>query len=249
MNAEGTTAFPGEGSLLVVAHPDDEILWFGSIVDEVDRIVVCFLNDPAHPELAGARERVLAEHPLRDKLVCLDMDETESFNHADWPRPETTRFGLRIVKARRIAKRYRLCYRQLEQKLAPMIREARSVITHNPWGEYGHEEHVLVHRAATSLAVAENKDVWYDNYASSWSEDLMRVYLDKSGPRIERRAVDSRAMDAIADVYRSHGAWTWFEDYRWFEEEYFVRGPLQRKDRPGFGWMFPINLLRLEERT
>ena len=248
MTVAGALSFPGEGALLVVAHPDDEILWFGSIVAEVDRIVVCFLNDPAHPELAGARERVLAEHPLREKIVCLGADETGAFNHANWPRPETTKYGLRIVKGRHVAKKYRLCYRQLEKKLQPMIAEAASVITHNPWGEYGHEEHVLVHRLATALAAAAGKDVWYDNHASTWSEDLMRVYLDKSQHAIAHGTVDTRAMDAIADVYRAHGAWTWFDDYRWFEDEYFVRGPLHRVDKPGFGWMFPINLLRLEER-
>lgn len=248
MNAAATETLTGEGALLVVAHPDDEILWFGSIVADVDRVVVCFLNDPAHPELADAREKVLAEHPLREKIVCLGADETGAFNHADWPRPETTKYGLRIVKGRQVAKQYRLCYRQLEQQLTPIIREAARVITHNPWGEYGHEEHVLVHRVATSLAGAGKKDVWYNNHASSWSEDLMRVYLDTSEHRIARGTVDTQAMEAIADVYRAHGAWTWFDDYRWFEDEYFVRGPLQRADRPGFGWMFPINLLRLEER-
>lgn len=246
--AADAAVFPGEGALLVVAHPDDEILWFGSIAAEVDKIVVCFLNDPAHPELAGARERVLSEHPLREKMVCLGADETGAFNHAQWPRPETTRYGLRIVKGRQVAKHYRLCYRQLEQQLAPIISAAARVITHNPWGEYGHEEHVLVHRVATSLAAAGNKDVWYNNHASSWSEDLMRVYLDKSGHRIECRAVDTRAMEAIAEVYRAHDAWTWFDDYQWFGEEYFVRGPLERVDRPGFGSIFPINMLRLEER-
>ena len=190
MTATTTPALPGEGSLLVVAHPDDEILWFGSIVADVDRIAVCFLNDPAHPELAGARERVLAEHPLRDKIVCLGADETGAFNHAGWPRPEATKYGLRIVKDRRVAKKYRLCYRQLEQQLAPMIREAARVITHNPWGEYGHEEHVLVHRVATALAGAGHKDVWYDNHASTWSEDLMRVYFDKTERSVAHGTVE-----------------------------------------------------------
>jgi LmbE family N-acetylglucosaminyl deacetylase len=240
--------FPADGSVLVVAHPDDEILWFGSIVADVARIVICFRNDPANPGLAAARDRVLDEHPFRDKIVCLGLDETCAFGRARWPRPETTAFGLRIVKARKIARAYRLCYRQLEKQLAPMIRDATSVITHNPWGEYGHEEHVLVHRAATSIAVSEQKDVWYSNHASSWSEDLMRVYLDKSEHNIVSRDVDARAMQDIADIYRAHGAWTWFEDYQWFEQEYFVQGPLQRADRPGFGWMFPINMLRLEDR-
>jgi LmbE family N-acetylglucosaminyl deacetylase len=248
MNPADASTFPAAGSLLVVAHPDDEILWFGSIVADVERIAICFLNDPASPELAAARERVLAEHPLRDKIVCLGLDETCAFGHANWPRPETTEFGLQIVKARRIEKAYRLCYRRLEEQLTPMIRDATSVITHNPWGEYGHEEHVLVHRAVTALAASSQKDVWYNNHASSWSEDLMRVYLDKSEHHIIGRDVDTDAMQNIADIYRAHGAWTWFDDYRWFGQEHFVRGPLHRADRPGFGWMFPINMLRLEDR-
>jgi len=248
MTPAPVSKFCAEDSVLVVAHPDDEILWFGSVVADVASIVICFRNDPANPGLAVARDRVLDEHPFRDKIVCLGLDETCAFGHANWPRPETTKFGLRIVNARQIARAYRLCYLQLEKHLAPLIRDATSVITHNPWGEYGHEEHVLVHRAATSLAASEKKDVWYSNHASSWSEDLMRVYLDKSERQIVRREIDAGAMEKIADIYRAHGAWTWFDDYRWFEDEYFVRGPLQRVDRAGFGWLFPVNMLRLEDR-
>jgi hypothetical protein len=249
MNTGPAPAFPGERSLLVVAHPDDEILWFGSIIADVGKIAICFLNDPAHPELADARSRVLEEHPLREKIVCLDVDEPGAFNRAMWPRPESTKYGLRIVKDRKIAKNYRLCYRQIKAKLAPMIEDATSVITHNPWGEYGHEEHVLVHSVATALAASGRKAVWYDNHASSWSEDLMRVYLDKSEHHVVRREVNEDAMERIANIYKANDAWTWFNDYRWFRDEYFVRGPLARVEQPGFGSMFPVNMLRLAERN
>jgi LmbE family N-acetylglucosaminyl deacetylase len=248
MNKTHLSSFPDEGSLLVVAHPDDEILWFGSVVERVGKIVICFLNDPASPELAGARERVLAEHPLRDRIVCLGLHETCTFNQAGWPIPETTKYGLKITRSRQGASAYKARYRQLERELKPLVEEASSVITHNPWGEYGHEEHVLVHRAATSLAESTGTDCWYDNYASSWSEDLMRRYLDKSEHEIVGCSVDTEKMERIADVYRTQGAWTWFDEYRWFREEFFVRGPLRRVETPGFGWMFPINLIRLQRR-
>jgi LmbE family N-acetylglucosaminyl deacetylase len=249
VNVTDAATFPGTGSILVVAHPDDEILWFGSILDEVDKIVVCFLNDPAHPELAEARQRVLAEHPLREKIVCLGADETGSFNKASWPLPKATKYGLRIVKDRKIAKRYRLCYRELRKQLAPMIRQATNVITHNPWGEYGHEEHVLVHRVATVLANSRRKPVWYGNHASTWSQELMRMYLDRSERQVIYRKVDESAMQNIANVYRANDAWTWFDDYRWFEDECFIRGPFTRARQPGAGWTCPVNLLRLKERN
>ena len=123
----GADTFPGEGSLLIVAHPDDEILWFGSVVSEVEKIVVCFLNDPALPEMAAARQRVLEDHPFSDKMVCLGVDETRAFNRADWPMPEATKYGLRIVKAREIARAYRRCFRQLEKQLSQVkIKEAQA---------------------------------------------------------------------------------------------------------------------------
>jgi len=237
-----------EGSVLVVAHPDDEILWFGSIAADVDKIVICFLNDPLKPELAGIREKTLRAHPWSDKITCLELDETSAFNHAGWPRPETTEFGLRIVKAPQIEEVYRLCYDKLQELLTPIVRNATNVFTHNPWGEYGHEEHVLVHSVATKLAVADQKSVWYSNYASTWSEDLMRLYLDKSERQIFTGKVDTAALEKIADIYRANGAWTWFDDYTWFADEFFVRGPLTQTGGPGFGWLFPINLLRLPDR-
>jgi LmbE family N-acetylglucosaminyl deacetylase len=237
-----------EGSVLIVAHPDDEVLWFGSVAARVDHIVVCFLNDPGKPELGLAREKALEAHPWRDRISCLGLDETGAFGLAGWPRPEVTDFGLRLVAPRKIAAEYQKRYQQLCDALTPYVRNATNIFTHNPWGEYGHEEHILVHRAATAVAEANGKSVWYDNYASNWSEDLMRWYLDRAEHQVFQGNVAVEQMDNVANTYRAQGAWTWFDSYVWFSEEFFVRGPLSKNDRPDFGWLFPMNMLRLPER-
>ena len=238
-----------EQSVLIVAHPDDEILWFGSIGSRVDRIVVCFLDDPANPELKAAREATLCAHPWHDRITCLGLDETGAFGLAGWPRPEIMEYGLKLERRRAVAIEYQLRFRQLRDALTPIVRGANNVYTHNPWGEYGHEEHVLVNRAATTLAEESGKTVWYSNYASTWSEDLMRRYLDRQDRPVFRGSVPVTQMQDIADVYRRHGAWTWFDDYAWFPEEYFTQGPLNRNDAPGFGWLFPVNFIRLAQRN
>ena len=238
-----------EGSVLIVAHPDDEVLWFGSVATRVDHIVVCFLNDPAKPELGRAREKLLEAHPWRDRLSCLGLDETGAFGLAAWPRPEVTDFGLDLVAPRKVAAEYQKRYQQLCDALTPYVRNAVNIITHNPWGEYGHEEHVLVHRAATAVAEANGKSVWYNNYASSWSEDLMRRYLDRAEHQVFRGDVAVEQMEVVANTYREHGAWTWFDGYVWFKEEFFVKGPLSKNDQPDFGWLFPVNMLQLPERN
>ena len=33
-----------ERSVPIVAHPDDEVLWFGSILEQVDRIIICYVG-------------------------------------------------------------------------------------------------------------------------------------------------------------------------------------------------------------
>ena len=237
-----------EQSVLIVAHPDDEILWFGSIGSRVDRIVVCFLDDPGNPELKSAREATLRAHPWRERITCLGLDETGAFGLARWPRPDIMEYGLKIERRRDVAIDYQLRFRQLLDALTPVVRGAKNIYTHNPWGEYGHEEHVLVNRAATTLAEESGTTVWYSNYASTWSEDLMRRYLDRQDRPVVRGRVPVVQMQEIAGVYREHGAWTWFDDYAWFAEEHFTQGPLERHDGAGFGWLFPVNFIRLPQR-
>lgn len=237
-----------EGSVLIVAHPDDEILWFGSIGSHVERIVVCFLDDPRNPELRRAREETLRVHPWRDRITCLGLDETGAFGLARWPRPDIMEYGLKIDRRPDVASEYQLRFRQLRDALTPIVRGAKNIFTHNPWGEYGHEEHVLVNRAATTLAEESGTTVWYSNYASTWSEDLMRRYLGRQDRPVFRVSVPVGQMQDIAGVYCRHGAWTWFDDYAWFPEECFTQGPLDRNDAPGFGWLFPVNFIRLPKR-
>ena len=239
-----------DDSVLIVAHPDDEILWFGSVVNRVDRIVICFLHDPGNAALADNRRRVLAEHPLRDRIECLELEETRAFGHADWIHPVETESGLDIERDQSVVSDYRERARQLETLLRPHIDGARNIFTHNPWGEYGHEEHVMVHRVVAALVGNDDaRAIWFSNYASSWSTRLMQRHLTTDDTPVFNGDVDVALMEGIAGIYRRCDAWTWFDDYRWFEKEYFVQGPLEARPQPGFGWLFPVKLIHLPDRV
>lgn len=235
-------------SVLVVAHPDDEVLWFGSIAPAVTTIVICFMDDPANPGLVEARTNSLAEHPWRDRIRSLGIRETCTFNRANWPDPVLTEVGLNISGDERAAQIYRNTAAQLREHLEPHISNAENVFTHNPWGEYGHEEHVLVHRITTSLAETLGASVWYNNYASNWSTRLMLRYFNGVGRPYYRMKIDRKTTAEIAAIYRAHGAWTWPGDFEWFSDECCVQGPLLAVENNG-GWLFPINLIRLPERN
>jgi len=237
-----------KGSVLVVAHPDDEILWFGSVAPHVRKIVICFLHDPAKPELSTARSRVLADHPLADRIECLELTETNAFGRAMWPNPEPTDFGVKIRGSRDIARTYKECAGRLRAALTPILDKADNIFTHNPWGEYGHEEHLMVHRVVTSLAQRNNTPVWYNNYVSNWSQQLAHRYVFDPRDASFGVDVDTLFMQDIAELYRKHDAWTWFDDYQWFANERMLGGADALPTEPRFGRTLPLNFIRLPER-
>ena len=59
-------------SMIVVAHPDDELLWFGSILKQVDQVVVVFEDFWPDPSIGPARAEALgatlaAARPWRNR--------------------------------------------------------------------------------------------------------------------------------------------------------------------------------------
>lgn len=242
------TPLPGcalERSVLVVAHPDDEILWFGSIVEDVGQIIICFLDDPGSSAIGPARRRCLREHPLHDKITCLELSETGTRNQASWPHPEITEYGLKTGSNTEEAQTYVRRAQELGERLRPLISDAGNVFTHNPWGEYGHAEHVMVHRVVMSIAQRAGTTIWHSNYVSGWSQPLMETYLPNSGTDYHQNEVDTVAMMKLSQCYRRHGVWTWMDDYAWFPQECYFRGPLLPAEATDGGWLCPVNFLHV----
>jgi len=108
----------------------------------------------------------------------------------------------------------------LLELLRPYLDQHHVVFTHNPWGEYGHEEHVQVSNAVVSLASRHQCSVWaWDGFQERrlLSED-MRLRTEYFGPRTsslprQRLRVDSSLYDSVRGLYLANGAWTWDSTY------------------------------------
>ena len=74
---------------------------------------------------------------------------------------------------------YRNNYDELKQRLEEKLRGYRNVFTHNPWGEYGHEEHVQVYRVVKDLQAQMRFNLWYSNYVSNKSFKLMLSHVER----------------------------------------------------------------------
>lgn len=231
-------------SAVVVAHPDDESLWLSSVLASADRVVFCFGDPFERPKLSGARRRAVAALPLAG-LVDFKLPESGGGFSVNWANPRLTEVGIEISDAMARA-RYEANYPKLVDALRPVLSKCGDVYTHNPWGEYGHAEHIQVHRAVAALQAELGYTIWFSNYVGPASWPLARHLGGQPcwGPR---RAVqpDKVLARSLRRVYRDHGAWTWTRWHRWPAEEVLYAQPLAEALRPLSGeWLLDVTGLR-----
>lgn len=232
-------------SILVVAHPDDEALWFSSILKQVDEVVFCFLNVASNPKCSVGRQKSISAHPLSN-VSCLGLEESEVFDGADWRHPTPTQFGLAISRTKYSDKLYKRNYGQLKQQLGDKLANYRNVFTHNPWGEYGHEEHVQVYRVIKELQDNRGFDLWFSNYCSNKSFNLMQTHVSEFSSAYVTLSTDKPLANRLEDLYKKNECWTWYDDYEWFNEEFFIKGGKFQSGKLLYGHIFPLNFIRID---
>ena len=85
------------------------------------------------------------------------------------------------------------------------------VITHNNWGEYGHQHHRALNKAVRELAVKYRKDVWMLG-CTIWNY----IFNDISVPNGITYTMGSfntpDLFTGIRTIYRNNNRWTWYVD-------------------------------------
>lgn len=205
-------------SAVVVAHPDDESLWLSSALTSADCIVFCYGDPFQRPKLSKARRRAVAALPLAG-LVDLKLPESGGGFSVDWANPRPTEVGIGISDAA-ARMRYEANYAKLVEGLRPVLAGCDDVYTHNPWGEYGHAEHIQVYRAVAVLQAEMNYTIWFSNYVGPDSWPLAQQ-LGRQPCWARRRMTQPDTVTAhrLMRVYRRYGAWTWSPCHRWPEHE------------------------------
>ena len=255
-------------SAIVVCHPDDETLWFGSILGEVERVIVAYEDAWFDPGLGDRRRAALADFPR--EIESLGMDEAGSAGCANWKRPRLSRYGLRFgahvrrMDAKTMALRavgrprtehptrrahYVSNFKELDRSLRARLAGIRNVFTHNPWGEYGHEDHVQMFRVLDAMRDEIGFDLWMSNYVTERSLPLALTYLANGPAETIVRDVDKHLCDAAAAAYRDAGCWTWADDWRWFDTETFRRAPRGQREATAQSFLMPLNLFNIDPVT
>ncbi len=211
---------------IVMAHPDDEVLWAGSALRAAEKIVLVYGDMPGWDEQNAGRKVAMAEFPLKT-LDWLAMTESGVFDSASWPEVRETEYGLYPHRALKLLHsfdpdRYRTQFPALREALRPRLAGMRNVIAHAPWGEYGHEDHVQVFRAVASLVGELGFQLWVPAYVAPKSEVLMRRNLRFCGKPTPPMPIDGVFAEEIAQIYKRTKTWTWFDSYVWPKTEQFL---------------------------
>jgi LmbE family N-acetylglucosaminyl deacetylase len=236
-----------ENAVLIVAHPDDEILWFGSVFDRVKRMIFCFMDCDSQPEWSAARRNALSGYPV-GTVSWLDLKESESFDRGDWETPATSPFGMKILNSPRVLRQYELNYGNLKQKLSDELGGFSNVITHSPWGEYGNEEHVQVYRVVKDLQADLGFTLWFSNYVSSRSAKLFLDYLPQLPETWVHLPVSREMAERLKGHYEANACWTWFQDWAWPEKEAFFMDCHRDETQNHNGRLFPLNMIHFWTR-
>lgn len=257
--------------MIVAAHPDDELLWFNAILHLVDEVVVVFRPFWAKPDLAEKRAAALAAFP-RGGASCLDVAESGAYGCANWAKPEEDAFGLTLklesrkrelkriaklvlgrigipnlsVAERSVLSAYQENFELIRSKLRPRLRAGMNVFAHNPWGEYGHEEHVQVFRALQSLQLEIGFNLWMSNYCTERALPLAMCYFQTSPGSYIRLPTNKPFAEQVAQIYKDNQCWTWRDDWSWFDEECYVLAPQRTAEAKPQQHLLPLNVFSIE---
>lgn len=202
---------------VVVAHPDDEILFFSSLLNDAETIITCF-GPSADRKVSAGRQQLKGAPPL-ERVVYLDRPEADVWDQANWRKPVKSPYGLAV---RQREQAYRDNFAALVQALDGLIADGMRIYTHNPWGEYGHEEHVQVFRAVETIAQARGLELFVDGYVSDKSFPLAALEAARIGAQVQVGYPPEAQCQQIMAVYQAKGCWTWADDYAWPKVEVFL---------------------------
>ena len=239
-------------SIIVAAHPDDEILWFSSLLKRVDNVLLCFLNEIANPDYGVRRRRALSQildgnNLLSNKISCLEVNALGVSKPRSFLSPKFCQYGIELSDENGVLDRYNDQYKEnyliLRDKLASVLDGYQNVFTHNPWGEYGHVEHVQVYRAVKELQKSIGYDIWFSNYCSTRTVSLTAPMFNAT--EIATFPTNQVIAQELMNIYKESNCWTWFDDWDWAAEETFFKDTGSGSTAVKAGVMHHINLITM----
>ncbi len=221
--------------ILIVAHPDDECLFATSILDSISMLIICFNDIPKEEVISLKRINSIESYPLKDlKVLSLNLKQSEkAFFPINWLNINEKFSG---INGGYINTSYDNNFNKILNKLRIIIPNNSLIISHNPWGEYGHAEHCQVFKASFQIAKETNSRLFVDGYFSN----LSKVYANRKLHLLKQInfvfKTNIKLYNLLKNHYSKFGCWTWYENYQLPKNESFfevdlIKNPSSRNLR------------------
>ena len=183
----------GYNKLMIVAHPDDDIIWGGSHLIDDDYLVVCITCGESKTRV---EEFTKVMDSLNDRYLMLGYPDKTNGKRDNW----------------------KTVYSDITANLKGIVeyKDWEVVVTHNPEGEYGHEQHKMTNKIVTSIT-NHNKLYYFGKYYTRTRvpEDLGEISKDNYDFKVET-LVPLYASQKIVKPYGhmlNHENWVSYTDW------------------------------------
>lgn len=120
-------------NLMIVAHPDDDMIWGGGHLIEDNYLVICITCGTVKKRV---KEFQNVMNETNDKYIMLGYPDLTEGKRDDWASS----------------------YSKIENDIEYIIKfkKWKMIVTHNPDGEYGHQHHKMTNRIVTDKSIKNN---------------------------------------------------------------------------------------------
>ena len=197
-----------KNSILVMSHPDDEIIFASSILREVKKIIIVF-SATYNTKLSKNRLNLISQYPLHN-ILFLNIKESKGPSNLFYLlNARETRYGIKIDD-----KTYQENKDKIYKKIDKYIKDCDSIVTHNPWGEYGNHEHIQLYRIMKEIALKSNLKLFVTGYTSFASSRLMYMNNLQLTNKFFKRKTDINLFNNLKELYLKTGSWTYYDAYK-----------------------------------
>lgn len=203
---------------IVVAHPDDEILWASSILLNAEKVIICFSDSEDNEKKSEGRKNIQKNYPLKNTIFLNISEAKKSKKKVVYEKTYESKYGIEGFKDNVT---YQKNYHILFDKLSKLLNYNETIFTHSPWGEYGHVEHIQINKILNDLSIEYKFELFYFGYFNSITYKYMLNKLPKK-VKVEKYKINLNIFYQIRELYIKNNCWTWNIFYELPKYDFFL---------------------------
>ena len=204
---------------MVLAHPDDEILFGWPVFFDKNyhkKIIMCSTDaNNKDRSWCSHRKNVMNAICENEKVEVEFIDNDSSFYKTQTRRPKSAPIdetGDRMSP-------YRLMCEEIVDRVKSQENDFDYIFTHNPFGEYGHKDHLLLFdlmlkNTAKPILITDivHRSNWsfYDKKSMESSSRINKLFYGKVFH--ENCIIDNDKFNFYKNVYQQNNCWTWWRE-------------------------------------